>query len=74
MGIGGHQHSRGSRVYGDSRGILHPALAAAFAPHYHRFESCGAREQKLGWGSGALMIGGRRQSWGLPDAQRAGGG
>ena len=34
MGIGGHQYSRGSRVYGDSWGILCPALAATFASYY----------------------------------------
>lgn len=35
MGIGGHQHSRGPRVYGDGQGILRLRLAAAaFASHY----------------------------------------
>lgn len=35
MGIGGHQHSGGARVYGDGQGILClPLAAAAFASHY----------------------------------------
>lgn len=74
MGIGGHQHSGGARVYGDGQGILClPLAAAAFASHYDWFLSCGlggktAKAELEEWGSDD-----QRQETEPPDAQQAGG-